>query len=612
MAKKIEITIEEVLSNDQLLNVMEKLSIEYECIGITKEQLLDCMKNMVCENISMCSSLSPRYYVSFFQKLFVFHLNEIVGTKLKESKQISMVVGDYVSNHFRKGKNYWEDLKRMEKICDFLTTIGCSLETYTCVKLVEENETIQMALKSIVDANLSFVIRDELDKITNCSNLLTLIETYIMVNRVNEIELGDDYIDLDRFSNKLKMDYTNMETLNSVKMYLSAISIPLLTEEEERKIATQVLQGNEKAKKILIEHNLRLVVNIAKKFGGCGIDFLDLIQEGNIGLMKAVEQYDVTKKLKFSTFAVPWIKREIRASIPYQSRSISVSNEFHKMIYKYQQMEKILTQRLKRQPIPEEIADALHISFEQACELQKWQSQNNIISSNAKVNDNDDELEVEDFLKSNLELPEDIIIKNDLQMEIRKLLSNCNLSEKNIEVLKARFGLDNQNAMGLREIGELFGVKSQRINQRLSETIKTLRTVPQIKNFVIYSQNPVQAMKNLEIYQMNYKIDSIADKLKNCQNGKSVSFIRGKKTLCDSEYKKIVEILKYHGYTSLMKQLGEKETVIVALHFGYIKDFSFSNKAIAILLGISVEQVDKALSCYQNNFMEIENLEKVY
>ncbi len=607
MTRKKELTIEELLNDEQLLSVIEELSVEYECMNITKEQLSDYMKNIVSEKISMCPSAYLHYYTSFFRNLFVLHLNEMVGRKFKENKKTSVVVGHYINNHFRKGKNHWEDLKRMEKICNFLTEIDCTLETYTCIELVKENEIVKNALKSIIDGNLKSVIKDELEKITNCDNLLTLMEAYTMVYKVNEIGDKEDDIDLTKFSNMLKMDYTDMETLDSVKMYLSAIHIPLLTEEEERKIATQVIQGNEKAKKIFIEHNLRLVVNIAKKFIGCGIDFLDLIQEGNIGLMKAVEKYDVTKELKFSTFAVPWIKREIRLMLPRQSRSISLPSEFHKMIHNYQKMENLLTQKLKRKPIPEEIAEALKISFEQAYELQKWQD--NMISTSTKISE---ELEIEDTLENEGELIEDTIITNDFQMEINRLLSDCNLSAQDIEVLKARYGLDNENPMGLKEIGNMFGVKHQRIEQRLSRAIKDLRNSSQIQNFTIYTQNPEQSMRNLESYRIGYKIDEIATKLKACQNGKNVSFVRGKRILFESDYKKIVEILKYNGYESLIQQLGEQETVIVSLHMGYIKDFAFSNKAIAILLGISEEKVADALTCYQNNFIEVKKQEKVY
>jgi RNA polymerase primary sigma factor len=257
-----------------------------------------------------------------------------------------------------------------------------------------------------------------------------------------------------------------------VRMYLKEIGrIPLLTREEEITLAQKVEMGNMEAKSHLINSNLRLVVSIAKKYIGRGMTFLDLIQEGNKGLIRAVEKYDWTKGFKFSTYATWWIRQAITRAIADQARTIRIPVHMVETINKMVRISRKLMQKLGREPMPEEIAKKMAISADKVREIMKISQKTTSLET--PIGDDDDSF-LGDFIPDESQAsPYDATSKRLLKENINEVLQA--LSDRESKVLKMRFGLEGQRPMTLEEVGKKFGVTRERIRQIEAKALRKLK-----------------------------------------------------------------------------------------------------------------------------------------
>ena len=302
---------------------------------------------------------------------------------------------------------------------------------------------------------------DSLDDLYNA-----LSENNIKVVSENE----DDDEDPSTTSNEL---LTKDLTINDpVRMYLKEIGqIKLLTTEEELELADRIANGDEQAKAILAEANLRLVVSIAKRYVGRGMLFLDLIQEGNIGLMKAVEKFDVTKGYKFSTYATWWIRQAITRAIADQARTIRVPVHMVETINKLARVERQLTLELNREPTEEELSKKMGTSVEKIRDIYKISQEP--VSLEIPIGEEDDS-HLGDFIPDETNMsPEDFAINELLKDEISEVL--LTLTEREEKVIRLRFGLEDGRPRTLEEVGQLFGVTRERIRQIEAKALRKLR-----------------------------------------------------------------------------------------------------------------------------------------
>lgn len=283
-----------------------------------------------------------------------------------------------------------------------------------------------------------------------------------------ELEESDEsaLLDLD--------DSAMMGTMSDdpVKLYLKEIgSYPLLSINEEIDLAKRIEEGDSLAKQILAESNLRLVVSIAKRYVGRGLSFLDLIQEGNLGLIKAVDKFDYNKGYKFSTYATWWIRQAITRSIADQSRTIRIPVHMSEVINKTYRVSRSLLQELGREPSEQEIADAMKLPVEKVREILKVSA--DPISLDTPIGEEDDS-HLGDFIKDESIMgPEDAASYSVLQDQISKLLET--LTEREQRVLILRFGLKDGRTRTLEEVGKEFNVTRERIRQIEAKALRKLR-----------------------------------------------------------------------------------------------------------------------------------------
>ena len=271
------------------------------------------------------------------------------------------------------------------------------------------------------------------------------------------------------------IDLTSMEGINiddPVRMYLREIGrIPLLSYDEELELAKKVLAGDEAAKQKLAESNLRLVVSIAKKYVGRGMLFLDLIQEGNMGLIKAVEKFDYTKGYKFSTYATWWIRQAITRAIADQARTIRIPVHMVETINKLIRTSRHLLQQLGREPTPEEIAAEMEIPVEKVTEIHKIAQ--DPVSLETPIGEEDDS-HLGDFIQDDdSPAPQDAAAYTLLREQLEEVMKT--LTPREAKVLKLRFGLEDGKSRTLEEVGKEFNVTRERIRQIEAKALRKLR-----------------------------------------------------------------------------------------------------------------------------------------
>ena len=271
---------------------------------------------------------------------------------------------------------------------------------------------------------------------------------------------------------KLALDTLDSATDDSVKMYLKDIGqVPLLTSEEEKDLAERMSKGDEEAKKRLSEANLRLVVSIAKRYVGRGMQFLDLIQEGNLGLMKAVDKFDHTKGFKFSTYATWWIRQSITRAIADQARTIRIPVHMVETINKTGRVVRQLMQTLGREPTPAEIAEEMGVPEEKVIEIQKIAQ--DPVSLETPIGEEEDS-HLGDFIEDNSAAsPAEKAESRMLREQLLQVLDT--LTPRENEVLLMRYGLRDGRPKTLEEVGKEFNVTRERIRQIEAKALRKLR-----------------------------------------------------------------------------------------------------------------------------------------
>jgi RNA polymerase primary sigma factor len=316
---------------------------------------------------------------------------------------------------------------------------------------------------------------DVLDKLyTELADMNVQVTTSTAPVDDEPVELSDEWVGEDG-EEVVTEDQHYLDDIadDSVRLYLREIGkIPLLSAEEELALAKRVVAGDKQAKDKMAEANMRLVVSIAKRYVGRGLDLLDLIQEGNTGLLRAVEKFDPEKGFKFSTYATWWIRQAITRAIADQARTIRIPVHMVETINKLLRTQRRLTQELNREPTNEEIAAAMEIEVDKVEHIMKIKQ--DISSLDASIRDDEEESVLADFIEDEDTIsPEESATNQLLKEQVKDMLSA--LTEREQKIIKLRFGLEDGKQHTLEEVGQEFSVTRERIRQIEAKALAKLR-----------------------------------------------------------------------------------------------------------------------------------------
>ena len=391
--------------------------------------------------------------------------------KEKDENQVEMKLDNFAEN---------EKNAKKEKLIEEIKKEKTNNKTESDEKMTEAEKVSKIVKKAKESGKITY---GELAKELENTNPEQIDKVFDAFEEMGVSLLNDDFeeepdVDDLKEVEELKLDeitdnsFEGISVDDPVRMYLREIGkIPLLSYEKELELAKRILNNYEEAKQELAEANLRLVVSIAKKYVGRGMLFLDLIQEGNMGLIKAVEKFDYTKGFKFSTYATWWIRQAITRAIADQARTIRIPVHMVETINRLIRTSRHLLQQLGREPTPEEIAKEMDMSVEKVMEIQKIAQ--DPVSLETPIGEEDDS-HLGDFIQDeDSPAPHDAASYTLLREQLEEVMNT--LTPREAKVLKLRFGLEDGKARTLEEVGKEFDVTRERIRQIEAKALRKLR-----------------------------------------------------------------------------------------------------------------------------------------
>lgn len=421
--------------------------------------------------IEICKRKCSEIDIKEFKNLFRVEINKTISSYINELMQDSdtfcLILSNYIDQNINLFNNYYENLNQISKLSKFFCQLNLDIPFELYVKLYKMNSLLLSIIENIVNKNINAIKENKIDNIFKDNFLIQMIEIYCMIKDIEITEDTEDTINDDLPSISGYKEY------DSIKLYLSEISAqPLLSKEEEYELACKVKNGDKKAKNKFISSNLKLVVSIAKRYLGRGLDFQDLIGFGNTGLIKATEKFDIEKGYKFSTYATWWIRQAITRAIDDTSRNIRVPVHIGEKIRSYKKAKANLEDRLNREVSIDEISNELNIDYDIALEFERLQE--DTVSINQFIGGEDD-TELGNFIPDEADTPDIVVIDSSLSDAIKVAFKKAKLKKNQIIILTLLFGLAGNEPKTLEEVSKIFGLTREGIRQIKFKALRKLR-----------------------------------------------------------------------------------------------------------------------------------------
>lgn len=532
---------------ESLTAEIDKIYSSISYIGMNKKAFYELVQKEITK--SKKDYTGNIDYIEYIKNKIQQELIKQIIKMLADTDTAVQIINNYANLYLSNDITNNSAIKNLYKLDKLFETYNYIPSPDVLLKLLESNEIISSSVTIIFNKYKNVIISGNLEKVFDTTTIIQLVEAYLIMNNIEIKEEPE---------NKEEETDNDYMTADDVKMYLQEISrIPLLTPEEERYLAKRISQGDMAAREKFIESNLRLVVKMAKKYVDRGLALLDLIQEGNTGLIIAADRFDVKRNTRFSTYATSWIRQAITRAITDKGRNIRISSHLYYKMAKYRKIESILENELHRKPTTKEIAKRMGITETQAENIVTWQ--NDTLSMNYTSNDDEDN-KLEEIISSQDDGPETIAFTNDMQKEVRQILDECSsLTPNERTVIIKRFGLEDNISLTLEETGKIIGVSRERTRQIEEKALTKLRSFHKTRRLAAYTQYPD---KSLEVLNDSPKKDS------------SKSDKTSKSNSTNSSTRKLPTIYDYFKYNtkeqvnSVISRLSIEEQHLVRLRFG--------------------------------------------
>lgn len=417
-------------------------------------------------------------------------ISKIIKTDMQNPKKSYKLINSFINNIVSydftvdKALEVFKELDKLFKEYSFIPDLDF------LIKLLVKNEGLNNITTIIFKYYKYQVISGSIQEIFTNETIIATLNAYCLINN---IEINDDE------------EILSFDLKSPIALYLDEIAkYPVLTPEQERELAILVSEGNEKARKKFIEHNLKLVVNVAKRYRHDDFTLLDLIQEGNVGLIKAVDKFDVEKGYKFSSYAIWWIRHSINRAIENKGKNVRVPVNMYEKLSLYNKVYDNLNNKLGRAPTIEELANAMGLPKSKIIELNKIYEE--ALSLNNPVGESKTS-EFSGSIPASQDLLEDTIIDSLLPGDVHELIKKCNLTPRELGAIKMRFGFDDDKIATLDEIGQKYHVTRERARQILAKGLRKLRYSRYTKAYAIYMQYPDEALANIDELRQKYAED---------------------------------------------------------------------------------------------------------
>ena len=498
--------------NDAILDVnspsfvlfLNKMKKNFKDVIVEESEFVDLVVDAYTRYASLYSKELNVSFNDYMESIIKKELDDSIKDGL-ESKDFS-VIQKFIDSKFSV-KKIKDDFKLLGSLNSFFLRYEYMPDMEDCLKLIDENILLNNLLSDIVSKNLDKFKSKGIEEVCKDPLSVTLISSYCLKNNINIDEITVD--DFEKKKDDSSDEYFGDDV---VKAYLKEIGkIKLFTPEEEFIYSQLSAAGDDNARKKFIEANLRLVVSVARRYVNRGLPFIDLIQEGNLGLIKAVDKFDADIGYKFSTYATWWIRQNIIRAIHDKSRNVRIPVHLSEQTGKIIDAEERLEYELGKKPTFQQIANAVGSTEKTISSL--YYVANDTVSLNSFVGDKE-ETELGDFVADPHQSTEREALDVVLQTEVRELLEHSGLSKREREILERRFGILDGKVYTLQEVGNIFDITRERVRQLESKALKKLRNSRKIMKFASYMDNPEEARNNITSYRKDHyqKISENSDK----------------------------------------------------------------------------------------------------